>query len=122
MQVTGNTDLAIAGELDVTCKEGDTFILQLLFKDDNGNLIDLTNYSFAMEVKKRARWSSTILANSVFTFTANANGELDIEADASDMEVKAGCYKYDLELTNNSTGVVETWLQGDFIITSDVTN
>ena len=38
--------------VDITCRKGDTFSLELTFTDDNGDAIDLTSYTWKMDVKR----------------------------------------------------------------------
>ena len=39
-----------ATRVDITCRKGDTFKLEFTFTDDNGDAIDLTSYSWKMDV------------------------------------------------------------------------
>jgi len=108
-----------ATRVDITCRKGDTFKLEFTFSDDDGDAIDLSSYSWKMDVKETDTSSSDIIADDSFTYTGTAEGKLTIEAEASTMsQVSGGLYVYDLQSTNN--GTVKTWVYGLFKINEDV--
>ena len=56
---TVNTD--IAQELDITCRRGDSFALSISFKATDGTTpIDISNYTFRMEVRRRTPTTAPI--------------------------------------------------------------
>lgn len=105
--------------VDITCRKGDTFNLELTFKDGAGSVIDLTNYTWKMDVKETDTSTGDIIPDNNFTYTGNADGELTISASAATMAaISGGLYVYDLQSTNG--GTVKTWVYGIFKINEDV--
>lgn len=105
--------------VDITCRKGDTFTLEFTFKDSDGLAIDLTNYTWKMDVKETDTSSGDIIAEDSFTYTGNSSGVLTITAAASVMaSVPGGLYVYDLQSTNS--GTVKTWVYGIFKINEDI--
>jgi len=108
-----------ATRVDITCRKGDTFKLEFTFADDNGDAIDLTSYTWKMDVKETDTSSSDIIGDSSFTYSGTDAGKLTITATASTMAgVSGGLYVYDLQSTNS--GTVKTWVYGIFKINEDV--
>jgi len=112
-------NLDSATRVDVTCRKGDTFELEFTFSDDAGDTINLTGYTWKMDVKETDTSSSDVIADSSFSYTGTVLGVLTITASASVMAaVSGGLYVYDLQSTNS--GVVKTWVYGIFKINEDV--
>lgn len=117
-------NLDTASRLDITCRKNDTFNLILNVTDESGEAIDLSsNYAFEIDVRKNSNSSTTLLTFTDSDFTKGSDGKLTINKAASDMDVKAGYYVYDLQATisTETPSRVETWFAGDFIIVDDVT-
>ncbi len=120
-------NLDIANRVDVTTRRGDTFTLELTFKDEDGVAIDLSSgYHWMMQVRESDTSSASLLdgdsndnsANS-FGFAGNNNGLLTITASAAVMKaVEGGLYVYDLQSSQGA--VVTTWMYGIFKINEDV--
>ena len=115
-----SVNLDIAQRLDITCRKGDTFSLTLNITDSAGTAINLSAYSFEMEVRNAS--TDAVVYNS-FDFTKNADsttGKLVIKA--TDI-VTAGEFIYDLETTETAPDpdVIQTWLHGVFVVNDDVT-
>lgn len=120
-------NLDIANRVDITTRKGDTFTLELTFKDEDGVAIDLSSgYEWMMQVRESDTSSSTLLdgdsnddlAND-FGFTGDNNGLLTITASASVMSaIEGGIYVYDLQSAQGA--VVTTWMYGIFKINEDV--
>jgi hypothetical protein len=120
-------NLDIANRVDVTTRRGDTFVLELTFKDEDSVAIDLSSgYEWMMQVRESDTSSSTLLdgdsnddlAND-FGFTGDNNGLLTITASASTMAaIEGGIYVYDLQSAQGA--VVTTWMYGIFKINEDV--
>ncbi len=120
--------------LDIICRKGDTFTLNLELKDDNGRAIDLTGnpfdvYSFLMEVRL-SDTSSTVVLTPTPNIASTVDGLVTFSVPASDMVVNAGLYVYDIQQTRTDTVSrpvntqelsVETLLFGTFKINEDVT-
>jgi len=118
-----SVNLDISSRLDITCRKNDTFSLDLDIKDASGTALPLTSYTFSMEVRSSTDDEGTaVIAASAITFpTADADGNLTIKIEASDMGVSAGVYVYDLQATLDSPSTVTTWLYGTFTVNEDIT-
>ena len=87
--------------------------------DDAGDAIDLTSYTWKMDVKETDTSSSDIIADGDFNYSGTSAGVLTITATAATMAGAAGgLYVYDLQSTNG--GTVKTWVYGIFKINEDV--
>lgn len=116
-----SVNLDIAQSLDITCRRGDTFKLVMNITDSSNQPVDVTQYSFRMEVK------SSVSGDPVTTFTnadfeKNSNGTLTIKKAATDMLFAAGGYLYDIEATLNSDNTVQTWITGTLVLNQDITD
>lgn len=117
MATTINLDNAT--RVDITCRKGDTFELEFTFTDDNGDPIDLSSYSWKMDVKETDTTAGDIIGDSEFVYDGNVAGQLTIKATATTMAgVSGGTYVYDLQSTSGA--VVKTWVYGLFKINEDV--
>jgi hypothetical protein len=122
-----SVNLDIASRVDITCRKGDTFTLELTFKDEDGDVIDLsTGYEWVMQVRESDTSSSSEIsgdsdddADNGFGFVGDANGVLTITSPASTMAtIDGGIYVYDLQSVQGST--VVTWMYGVFKVNEDV--
>ena len=116
-----SVNLDVAERLDITCRKGDTLALSVDFTDANGVALDMSEYSFEMEVRDTS--DSVIISKASVSYTANADsttGRLTIVIDSSAI-TSAGTYLYDLETTKTSNLYVQTWLYGIFKINEDIT-
>lgn len=120
-------NLDIAQRVDITCRRGDTFVLELTFKDEDGVAIDLSSgYNWMMQVRETDTSSTALLdgdsnddAASDFGFTGDSNGILTITSSASVMAgIGGGLYVYDLQSAQGA--VVTTWMFGKFTVNEDV--
>ena len=112
-------NLVIKQDLDITCMKNDTFKLDMDWVDGNSNAIDLTSYTFKAQVRKKST-DSVILTFETSDFTGDASGNLLMQKSASNMNIKAGVYEYDLQSTHTD-GTVSTWMGGLFVIQQDIT-
>lgn len=120
-------NLDVSNRVDITTRRGDTFALELTFKDENGDVIDLSSgYEWMMQVREADTSTSALLdgdstnntAND-FGFTADSNGVLIINASAAVMStIEGGIYVYDLQSSQGAT--VTTWIYGIFKVNEDV--
>ena len=115
-----SVNLDIAQRLDITCRKGDTFSLTLNMTDSAGTAINLSAYTFTMQVR-----DASTDADKGFTFDFSENdggttGKLVITS--TDVDT-AGSYIYDLQTTETAPDpdVIQTWLYGTFIVNDDVT-
>lgn len=135
--MANSINLDVSQRVDITCRRGDTFLLDLDITDENGDAKDLTGYTFKMEVRKAdtddaayADGDATIILStqddsagskyiSVDT-AALSTGDVSFKATATIMKgVASGLYVYDIEATGGSS--TTTWLHGLFKINEDVT-
>jgi hypothetical protein len=117
MATTINLDTST--RVDVTCRKGDTFSLKLVFTDGDGEAIDLSSYTWKMDVKETDTSSGDVIGDSSFSYTADSSGNLTVSATAATMAaVTSGIYVYDLQSTNS--GTVKTWIYGVFKINEDI--
>jgi len=120
-------NLDIASRVDIVCRRGDTFVLELTFKDEAGDVIDLSSgYEWMMQVRETDTSTSAALdgdsndesAND-FGFTGTNAGVLTITASAAVMAgLAGGIYVYDLQSAQGA--VVTTWMYGKFTVNEDV--
>jgi hypothetical protein len=117
-------NLDTAQRLDIICRKGDTFKLEIDFGQN------IPGAGWAMQVRESDTSSNIVLSETEFTYVVGPgfdnNGDplnsskLTIEVASSEMEtVDSGVWVYDLE--NNFSGVVKTYLYGIFKINEDVT-
>jgi hypothetical protein len=113
-------NLDTAQRVDITCRKGDSFRLELTFKDDTGTVLDLNGYEWKLDVRETDTSSSAILEDTRFIYNSTQDGVLTIEATPADMgSIDGGLYVYDLQSTN--AGAVKTWMYGIFKVNEDVT-
>lgn len=132
--------------LDITCKRGDDFVLQLNLKDENDAVIDLGDVSASGNLKMEVRTTDTYDAGATTSEDVNiilstvneattstelprgidptsvdaSTGDYKLSVPSADMKVvPSGLYVYDIQMTNNST--VQTILYGVFKVNEDVT-
>lgn len=112
-------NLDAAKRVDITCRKGDTFALDLAFTDASGTAFDLTGYGWKLDVKETDTSVGDIIPETDFTYVGDANGNLNITGAATAMaSVDGGLYVYDLQST--FSGVVTTWIYGVFQVNEDV--
>ena len=120
-----NTD--IAQTLDITCRRGDTFSLTINFKQSDGtSAVDLTNYTFEMEVRSSADDdgdSPVINKSDISISITNASaGTISIGVTDTVMEtVEGDTYVYDIQAITTDAGATTTWVTGSFTVNEDIT-
>lgn len=117
-----SVNLDISSKLDITCRRNDTFSLEVIFKDADGDPLPLDTYTeFLMEVRRHNRKTGTATLKMTQTtgeIVGAATGKLTITVASGSMDISGGDYVYDLQATKG--GVTTTWLVGKFIINEDV--
>ena len=117
---TSQVQLDVAKRLDITCRKGDTFNLVINVTDSAGTAVDLSTYSFKMQVKETDTSSTNVISNDDITITGTAAGVLTVNIPSTVMtSVSGGLYVYDLQTIN--AGVPQTWLTGVLKVNEDVT-
>ena len=117
---TSQVQLDGARRLDITCRKGDTFNLVINVTDSAGTAVNLSTYSFKMQVKETDTSSTNVISNDDITITGTAAGVLTVNIPSTVMtSVSGGLYAYDLQTIN--VGVTQTWLTGVLKVNEDVT-
>lgn len=106
-------------KVNLVVDQGATFETTINLTDDDGDLVDLTGYTGASQVRKHYT-SSTPSANIAVTLD-NANGTITLSMSANiTANLVAGRYVYDVELTDPSS-VVSRVIEGIVTVTPQVT-
>jgi hypothetical protein len=115
---SNSVNLDNAQQVDITCRSGDTFALEIKFYDANNNPMDLTGYTWKMDVSV-SDGVAPILDDTDFTYNGTSGGVLYIDATANTMAtISGGTYIYGLQ--SNDAGAVKTWLYGNFYVNEDL--
>jgi len=116
---TDTVNLDNAQRVDIICRKGDTFSIEVNFYDANNQPIDLTGYTWKMEVSESDTSATPVLDSNDFSYTGNSTGTLFVTATANTMlTINGGMYIYGLQ--SNDAGTVKTWLYGLFTVNEDV--
>jgi len=115
--------MALAGKYNMTIDQGATLSQVWTYKDSDGNLVDLTGYTSAMQVRETFASAATILdlttENGGITLGGAAGTITLAISAATSAAIDEGQYIYDLELVNGA--VVERLVQGTFTVRAEVT-
>lgn len=114
-----NVNLNTADRVNVCCRRGDTFVLELNVKDSNGDALDATLYSYKSEVREYDN-GPVVIADTDIVLTGTSAGKVTMTISATDMQVTAGTYVYGIQATKTSDSTVETWVFGTFEIVQDI--
>ena len=113
-------NLDVSKRLDVTCRKGDTFSLIINVTDAAGAVVDLTTYSFKMEVRATDTSEDSTITDDQLTITGTSLGVITITIPSNIMAgIASGLYTYDLQTI--VAGVTQTWLHGVLQVNEDVT-
>jgi hypothetical protein len=108
----------MSGKYNIVAEQGATFNLNFRVETD-GTPWNLTDYDFAMQVRRSTSATTTLL--DVTSATMTSVGHVSVDVAATEMvDVPAGRWVYDIELTS-SGGEVTRILEGRFIVTPEVT-
>ena len=115
-------NVSIATRVDIVCWRGDTFVLTATIADVDGNAVDLSVYTWKMEVREYDNGPLVILSTNI-TITATNLGVLTVTISAANMLVNAGTYVYEIQATNPTPNpdTLTTYLYGQFTVTQDIT-
>tara|TARA_R110001606_G_C15114968_1_gene621426 strand:- start:104 stop:436 length:333 start_codon:yes stop_codon:yes gene_type:complete len=109
----------MSGKLDLLIEQGGTFSRTITIKDASNVVVDITNDTFAGQVRKRHQ-SGELQATMTFTITDGANGEVTAAITATDTSaMDTGDFVYDIEWTSGTT--VTRLLEGAATVTPEVT-
>lgn len=108
----------MSGKYNIVAEQGATFNLNFRVETD-GTPWDLSDYSFAMQVRRSTSSSTTLL--NITSATMTSIGQVSVTVPAATMaDVPAGRWVYDIELTSSGDEVTRI-LEGRFIVTAEVT-
>ena len=127
-------NLDVSKELNVTVRRGDTLSFEIAVSDSDGDAVDLTAYTFDMDIRSRRSVSSSsrtdiVLSNTVggrnrllLSITGSADGTLSISASREAIaSIPPGTYFYDIQANKSSDASTQTWFYGRFKVNSDLT-
>jgi archaellum component FlaF (FlaF/FlaG flagellin family) len=97
-------------------------VLTATIADVDGNAVDLSVYTWKMEVREYDNGPLVITSTNI-TITATNLGVLTVTISAPNMLVNAGTYVYEIQATNPTPNpdTVTTYLYGQFTVTQDIT-
>lgn len=108
----------MALKANITIDQGTSFATTIDVTDEEGNVIDLTGFTGAAQMRKHYT-STTYYAFDVSITAATGEVTLAMTANATN-NVAAGRYVYDCELTD-SVGTVSRLVEGIVTVTPGVT-
>jgi len=125
-------NLDASSEINVTAKRGDTLSFDITVKDSAGDAVDLTVYSFDMDVRSTTnpnKRNDVVLSTSVggknlllASVSGAADGTLTVSASREAMQnVAPGSYIYDIAANHSTNSTTETFFFGTFTVKEDVT-
>jgi hypothetical protein len=108
----------MSGKYNIVAEQGATFNLNFRVETD-GTAWNLSDYTFAMQVRRSTASSTTLL--DITSATMTSLGHVSVTVSATDMaDVPAGRWVYDIELTSSGDEVTRI-LEGRFIVSPQVT-
>ncbi len=115
--------------LDLICRKGDTFTLNLELKDENNVALDLNDqrnkYTFKMDVRP-SDTSELNIVDVTPKISVDTPGLVTFSVDADNMTMDSGLYVYDIQQTRTDGATstvlsVDTLIYGTFKVNEDVT-
>lgn len=108
----------MSGKYNIVAEQGATFNLNFRVETD-GTAWNLSDYTFAMQVRRSTSSSTTLL--NITSATMTSLGHVSVTVPAATMsDVPAGRWVYDIELTSSGDEVTRI-LEGRFIVSPQVT-
>ena len=108
----------MSGKYNIVAEQGATFNLNFRVETD-GTAWNLSDYTFAMQVRRSTSSSTTLL--NITSATMTSLGQVSVTVSAATMsDVPAGRWVYDIELTSSGDEVTRI-LEGRFIVSPQVT-
>lgn len=105
---------------ELTIDQGTTFESTLDLVNDDGSVINVTNYVFSGQIRK-SYYSSSPTANLTLNIVDAANGNVNIYLSAATTaNIKAGRYVYDVKMKDTANTVTRI-VEGIITITPQVT-
>jgi len=109
-----DVNLIIKETLNITCMKNDSFSLDMDWVDSTSTAVDLTLYTFKVQVKRSKASSISLLTFTDSDFSKDISGNLTMTKAAADMDVEAGVYYYDMQATTISDSSI-SYLDGGHI-------
>ena len=103
---------------DFTVKRGETFGVDIYFKDNNGETFDLSGYTAKSQIRPSVQNPELIAEIDCTVLGIEGTVHLELTKEQT-YAMEAGNYYYDLCLSKD--GVNSYYLQGRFIVTKFVT-
>ena len=125
-------NLDVSSEINIITKRGDSLSFDITAKDADGDAVDLTDYTFDMDVvsgsSNKSR-SNVVLSNTtggknnlLASVVGAADGTLTVSASREAMaNVSPGTYLYDISANHIVNSTSQTWFYGNFTVREDVT-
>jgi len=105
---------------NLTVDQGTTFTAEIAVTDNDGNILDLTNYTASGQIRKT--YSSSTAVDFATSIPNPTNGNLEISLTATQTNgMKAGRYVYDVEITADGGVSVTRVLEGQVEVMPGVT-
>lgn len=108
----------MAIKANIQIDQGTSFATSIDVTDEDGNLVDLTGYTGAAQMRKHYT-SSTYYSFDVSVYSDIGEVMLSMSANTTN-SIAAGRYVYDCELTD-SNGIVSRLVEGIVTVTPGVT-
>ena len=108
----------MATKANLVIDQGSDYYVTLHLTDENGDIINLLNYTANSQIRK---WYTSLNTAAVFTTSINiSSGEIELSLNANQTSnLVSGRYVYDVELTNN--GIVSRIVEGIVTVNPQVT-
>lgn len=134
-----NVSVDIAQTLNITCRQNDTFVLDVTITNSSGAALDMSGRGGALIVKDNAGTAIIEFYTNVITnrtiddsysagtdglitmaFGGGSNNVVRFLAEAAKMTMAAGTYNYDFAVEYDASNIITTYLKGTFIVNDDV--
>lgn len=135
-----NVSVDISQTLNITCRKGDTFVLDLTITGSSGQASPMTGYGGALLVKDNDdvsilsfftetvanrdiddAYSSTSHGKIEMAYGGGSNNVVRFTASAALMAaITPGTYRYDFAVQYGSDNTITTYTKGSFIVNDDV--
>jgi len=131
-------NLDVSKRVDIICRKGDTFKLEIDLKDSTGTAVPYDAYTFKMEVRtadyENNAYSTTGDTDTTIVLSTEdtsplvkkivptvTTGKVQFGVTNTIMKtVSSGMYVYDIEAISTSTSESQTWLYGTFKVNEDI--
>ena len=92
----------MASFVELSLDQGTDFSVNIDLTNDDGSVINVTNYTFSSSIRK-SYYSANTTANLIVTIASAANGNVALTMNAATTaNIKAGRYLYDVKMTNDN--------------------